>query len=210
MRILIYFLFCSAVTFSFRSTIYNSGFADPVLKVGPIQMGYTTIEEAKDTLKITNSIQNDTYFGPYSGGKKICSKGIFYEYSLTDSAKGISLKAQCKKLHVIERVELRSPCNWKIAGGISIGKSFDEIKKEFGEPSEEVDTTLIPDGSRGMSQYHQMRYGNMTLFSLHKMDTEGGCCVDLIIVDYSEVSRPGAGKWYRAILPARCRHPWMH
>ena len=181
----------------------DSNLIVPGVQAGPIRLGYTTIEEARDSLHSTKPVVNDESKDVTRAGNH-CVKGKFYEYYLVDSSKGIIINAQCKNLHVVYEVRLFAPCKWKTADGFGIGSSFDEIKAKMGTPDNEADTSGVLDAHHDYSVWHRISYKNIRFISLHEMDEEGGCCVDLIDLTCDKVIRPDAGAAFRKIHRVRC------
>jgi hypothetical protein len=205
MRFFIFLFLFAGISFSFKSDIViSSQLIISSDQVGPIKMGFTTIEEARDSLGIKIPVENNEAEGVSRIGKH-CMKGTFYQYSLKDSSLGISINAECESLHVVYEIRLNAPCKWKTAAGFGIGSSFEDIKAKMGMPDWEIDTT--DHGDHGYSAWHDMMYGNLEFYSFHKMNEPGGCCVDLIIIRCNKILRPNAGTDFKPIRKAKCPPP---
>ena len=101
MRTAALFILAGILVFSFTTHEIPSGsLIIPGVQAGPIRLGYTTIEEARDSLRSTKTVVNDEFKGVRRAGKH-CVKGKYYEYYLVDSSVGIIMNAQCKNLHVV-------------------------------------------------------------------------------------------------------------
>lgn len=195
------------ILFGFRGEeIAGNDLIIPGVQAGPIRLGYTTIEEARDTLGFIKPVVNNEYIGIARAGKH-CAKGRFYEYYVVDSSQGLIIKSQCQKLHVVYEVHLFSNCKWKTADGFGIGSSFEEIKAKMGPPKFENDTLGIPTNNHGYSLWHDMRYDNIEFISFQEMDKPGGCCVDMIKLTCDKIIRPDAGEVFRKIRRAKCPPP---
>jgi hypothetical protein len=205
MRFLFLLFLFGTISFSFTNQKKSSSeLIIPGEQAGPIKLGYTTLQELKDSLGITAPIKNDCYMSRNLGGDHWCTVGMFYEYYLIDSARGLWPSAHCDRLHVIYEMYLFSPCNWKTADGFGIGSSFEEIKAKLGTPIEELDT--IDRGNHEYSIWHTMKYKNIQFISRHKMNEPGGCCVDVIYLTCDKDTRPKCGKPYRALFFAPRPH----
>lgn len=207
MRYTLFFLIAGFISCAFcGEQIPSNELIIPGTQAGPIKLGYTTIEEARDSLGITKPVVNDEYKDVSRAGKH-CVKGKFYEYYLVDSSVGIIINAQCKNLHVVYEVRLFAPCKWKTVDGFGIGSSFEEIKAKMGTPDNEADTSGVLDAHHDYSVWHRISYKNIRFISLHEIDKEGGCCVDLIDLTCDKIIRPNAGRAFRKIRRAKCSSP---
>jgi hypothetical protein len=199
------FVFLLFLSFAFKSDDALDNLIIPGEKVGPINLGYTTIEEAREMLGISAPVIDHSYRGQirthwffkrqrrrwkrkgnYSISPLFTEKGYIYQYSLEDSLMGIKLLAKYENLHIINQVYLTAPCKWKTIDGIGIGSSFEEIKAKMGEP-------FIDDERDGYEKYlWYFDFGNSNCEVTFLANSHSGSRVSQIEIDYSGYKRdPG-------------------
>jgi hypothetical protein len=185
-------IFLLFISFAFTGNETSFGLIIPGEQAGPVKLGYTTIEEAKDTLNIPYDIENISAIWRTCRGLRYCTKDYYYEYRLDDSTKGISIYAKFRDLHVVTEIRLAAPCKWKTKENFGIGTSFDEIKNKLGIPDDEADSTSNhPMMSKNM--YHVLKYSDIYFYSFYDKENKIPCCVDEIVIRCKSIQRKNTG-----------------